>query len=70
MASGSYDNMGLSPATDRQIGNRIAMYEIDATRSAASLQTFIKNFMGKYVEDATDGYNIRDNAGHNAFFTL
>lgn len=70
MSAGSYDNKNVSPASDRQIGDRIGMYEIDATRSAASLQTFIKNFMGKYVGDETTSYNVRDNTGHNAFFAL
>lgn len=68
--AGSYDNRNVSPASDRQIGDRIGMYEIDARRSAASLQTFIKNFLGGYVEDETSNYNIRDNTDRNAFFTL
>lgn len=70
VSSGSYDNKTMTPASDRQIGDRIGMYEIDARRSAASLQTFIKNFMGEYVGDETSTYNIRDNTDHNAFFTL
>lgn len=68
--SGTYGNDALSPASDRQIGDRLAMYEADAARSAAALTSFINNFMGGYVDDSTDNGNIRDNNGHNAFFTL
>ena len=67
--SGSLGNDIEKPATDRQIGDRCAMADIDAHRAEASLRCFLNNYMGAIVGERTTG-PIRDNDNHAAFFAM
>lgn len=68
-ASGSYGNDTLTPASDRQIGDRCALADLDAHRAEASLHSFLNNYMGSFVTTQTSG-PIRDNDSHAAFFAM
>ena len=68
-ASGSYGNDTLAPASDRQIGDRCALADLDAHRAEASLHSFLNNYMGSFVTAQTSG-PIRDNDSHAAFFAM
>lgn len=67
--SGSLGNDIEKPATDRQIGDRCAMADVDAHRAEASLRCFLHNYMGAIVGERTTG-PIRDNDNHVAFFAM
>ena len=70
MNAGSYGNETMSQASDRQIGDRCALAEVDAHRAEASLKAFIKNYMGDVVGWQTSIGPLRDNDDKNAFFTM
>ena len=57
------------PASDRQIGDRCALADLDAHRAEASLHSFLNNYMGTIVGERTAG-PIRDNDNHAAFFAM
>lgn len=69
-AANSLGNDTLTPASDRQIGDRTALADVDAHRAAAALQCFIKNYMGAIVDGQTNMGPLRDNDNHNAFFAM
>lgn len=69
-ASGTYGNDTLTPASDRQIGDRTALADVDAQRAEASLKTFLHNYMGDLADSADSDSPMRDNDGHAAFFTM
>ncbi len=68
-ASGSYGNDTLSPASDRQIGDRCALADLDAHRAEASLRSFLNNYMSTVAGNRSSG-PIRDNDSHTAFFAM
>lgn len=67
--SGSLGNDIEKPATDRQIGDRCALADLDAHRAEASLRCFLNNYMGAIVGERTVG-PIRNNDNHAAFFAM
>lgn len=67
--SGALGNDVMKPATDRQIGDRCALADIDAHRAEASLHSFLNNYMGAIVGERTSG-PIRDNDNKAAFFAM
>lgn len=69
-ASGNYGNDTATPASDRQIGDRTALADVDAHRAEASLKVFINNYMGDLANTAASTSPMRDNDGHAAFFTM
>lgn len=70
ITAGSYGNETMSQASDRQIGDRCALAEVDAHRAEASLKAFIKNYMGDVVGWQTSTGPLRNNDDKNAFFTM
>lgn len=70
ITAGSYGNETMSQASDRQIGDRCALPEVDAHRAEASLKAFIKNYMGDVVGWQTSTGPLRNNDDKNAFFTM
>lgn len=67
--SGALGNDVMKPATDRQIGDRCALADLDAHRAEASLHSFLNNYMGAIVGERTTG-PIRDNDNKAAFFAM
>lgn len=66
---GSLGNDVIVPASDRQIGDRCALADLDAHRAEASLHSFLNNYMGAIVGERTSG-PIRNNDDKAAFFAM